>query len=171
MYGLCRIKSLRASLLPCRSRECVAFASCWSMLRLVSCKWHRDTLFGRTKWKPSMETTLNASHARWLGHGAWRGAVPGDRKVQETSRTTSSNLQIWSNQIKTCKMWSNCEKLYDVATAGPPARPCTFPFERAAAKQPGWMLHSSPATPNERTLRHANEAEAMQQFDSKKHWI
>lgn len=66
----------------------------------------------RTKWKPSMKTTLNASHARWLGHGAWRGAVPGDRKVQETSRTTSSNLQSWSNQNV-----QNVTKLWEVVRA------------------------------------------------------
>lgn len=103
MYGLCRIKSLRASLLPCRSGECVAVESCWDFSRV------NDT---RTKWKPSMKTTLNASHARWLGHGAWRGAVPGDRKVQETSRTTSSNLQSWSNQNV-----QNVTKLWEVVRA------------------------------------------------------
>jgi len=64
-----------------------------------------------------------------------------------------------------------CDQIVRSCTSCATAGPCTFPFERAAAKQPGWMLHSSPAAPNERTLRHANEAEAMQQFALKKHWM
>ena len=97
------------------------------------------------------------------------------RVKRRSAWRSESSGNITNNFIKSAKLIKSkrakCDQIVRSCTSCATAGPCTFPFERAAAKQPGWMLHSSPAAPNERTLRHANEAEAMQQFALKKHWI